>query len=122
MARQGRTKNELIKCEYCGEMYSVTYKHCPFCNEDGTGSWDDPDTEAEEYYDEAPRGGGKRLMGGGHGSNPRRDPPPVGRIIAFALSLALIIAAAGIVLSLVRSLMGGDKKPGPETRDRKSVV
>ena len=113
MAKQGRTKNELIKCEYCGEMYSVTYKHCPFCNEDGTGRWDDPDTEPEEYYDEAPRGGGKRLAGGGRGGE-RREPLPVGRIIAFALSLALIIAAAGIVFSIVRSLLGEKKPPEPK--------
>ena len=48
MARRG-TKNDLVKCEYCGEMYSVTYKHCPFCNEDGTGRWDETETSQDNY-------------------------------------------------------------------------
>ena len=50
MARTRGTKNELVKCPYCGEMYSVTYKHCPFCNEDGTGRWDD--LADEDGYEE----------------------------------------------------------------------
>ena len=49
MARRITSKNELIVCPYCGEKYSVTYKHCPFCNEDGTGRWDDPAPEDHEY-------------------------------------------------------------------------
>ena len=52
MGRRSGTKEELIKCEYCGEMYAASYKHCPFCNEDGTGRWDDPDTAADEEYEE----------------------------------------------------------------------
>ena len=53
MARRTGSENDLIKCEYCGEMYSVTYKHCPFCNEDGTGRWDDlADEDGYEEYDE----------------------------------------------------------------------
>ena len=26
---------KLIKCPKCGEMYSGSYKTCPFCQEDG---------------------------------------------------------------------------------------
>ena len=26
-------RNEVIRCENCGEDYSVTYKRCPFCDE-----------------------------------------------------------------------------------------
>lgn len=26
-------ENETVRCRYCGEHYSVTYKRCPFCNE-----------------------------------------------------------------------------------------
>lgn len=29
---------EQIKCPECGEMYSSTYKRCPFCEEDGDGA------------------------------------------------------------------------------------
>ena len=26
-------RNDVIRCENCGEEYSVTYKRCPFCDE-----------------------------------------------------------------------------------------
>lgn len=115
MARGSGSRNDLVKCEYCGEMYSVTYKHCPFCNEDGTGRWDDePVADEEEYYeDEEPRGGGRRLSGGGRGPRrPQWDGPSLGTIIGGALSLALIVAAIFIVLSIFRSI-NGDNKPQP---------
>lgn len=111
MARKNGTREDLIKCEYCGEMYAASYKHCPFCNEDGTGRWDDPETlDEEEYYDDdLPVRGGRRLArparSGGNG-------PSVRSIISWVLSLALIVAAAGIVFSLLRPLLGlGEKKP-----------
>lgn len=28
-----RRENETVRCRYCGEQYSVTYKRCPFCDE-----------------------------------------------------------------------------------------
>ena len=112
MGRRSGTKEELIKCEYCGEMYAASYKHCPFCNEDGTGRWDDPDAADDDLYDdELPVRGGRRLA---HGSRPSRgggNGPSVGRIISWVLSLALIIAAAGIVISLVKPLLGKGKEP-----------
>lgn len=114
MARKNGTREELIKCEYCGEMYAASYKHCPFCNEDGTGRWDDPETlDEEEYYDDdLPVRGGRRLAGN---SRSRGDGPSVRSIISWVLSLALIIAAAGIVFSLVKPLLGlGEKNPKPE--------
>lgn len=119
MAHGSGARNDLIKCEYCGELYSVTYKHCPFCNEDGTGRWDDdePVADEEEYYeDEEPRGG-RRLSGGGgsRGRGPRRpqwEGPSVGTIIGGVLSLVLIIAAIAIVFSIFRSI-NGDTKPTP---------
>ena len=54
MGRRSGTKEELIKCEYCGEMYAASYKHCPFCNEDGTGRWDDPDSADDYEEDDLP--------------------------------------------------------------------
>ena len=30
-SRDDRPK--MIHCEYCGEDYASTYKHCPFCDE-----------------------------------------------------------------------------------------
>lgn len=102
MAQRAGSKNELIKCEYCGEMYAASYKHCPFCNEDGTGRWN-VDDDGEEVA------GGKRLAGGGRraGGSSGGQGPSVRRVISMVVSLALIIAAAGIVISIVRSLTGG---------------
>ena len=114
MARRTGSKKELIECEYCGESYSSTYKRCPFCNGDGTGRWDDLDSlEDEDDYDEeegSRTGGGKRLAGGSRRGG--RGAPSVGRIILTIVSLALIIAAVCIVISIVKSMLGGTK-PGP---------
>ena len=116
MARKSGTKEDLIKCEYCGEMYAASYKHCPFCNEDGTGRWDDPESrEDEEYYDDdLPVRGGRRLARSGRS---RGSGPSVRSIISWVLSLALIIAAAGIVISLLKPLLGGGKEPKPQPQD-----
>lgn len=105
MARRASSKSELIKCEYCGEMYAASYKHCPFCNEDGTGRWGVDEEDAEETSGAV---GGKRLAGGGRVSGGQG--PSVRRVISMVVSLALIIAAAGIVISIVRSLVG-EKPP-----------
>lgn len=105
MAMATRNKDELVQCKYCGEMYSTTYKHCPFCNEDGTGKWDDPDSE-----DDVRPAGGKRLLGG-------RGPGggwSLGSIVGGIVSLILIIAAICIVVSIVKPLLGGgDPKSTP---------
>ena len=112
MARKSGTKNELIKCEYCGEMYSTTYKHCPFCNEDGTGAWAVAGAEEglEDADYDAPRGG-RRLASGGGGGRGRKQ--SIGSIIGWILSALLIIAAACIVISMARTFLGLDKKPTP---------
>lgn len=109
MAQRAGSKNELIKCEYCGEMYAASYKHCPFCNEDGTGRWNVDDDDGEEVT------GGKRLAGGGRraGAASGGQGPSVRRVISMVVSLALIIAAAGIVISIVRSLVG-EKDPAAD--------
>lgn len=115
MARGSGKKDDLVKCEYCGEFYSTTYKHCPFCNEDGTGGWDEPD---EEEYDDRPRrpAGGKRLQGGmaAGGGRDRRPAPRINpmSVVGVILSLILIIAAVCIVVSIFRSIVG-PKQPKP---------
>lgn len=123
MARSSGKKDDLVKCEYCGEMYSTTYKHCPFCNEDGTGAWDEP----EEDYEGRPirPAGGKRLAGGGAAGGGYYDPPQRGNndrgrrnispwsVLGVILSLVLIIAAICIVVSIFRSITGRGPKPKP---------
>lgn len=115
MAQRAGSKNELIKCEYCGEMYAASYKHCPFCNEDGTGRWNVDDDDGEEVT------GGKRLAGGGRRATAPSggQGPSVRRVISMVVSLALIIAAAGIVISIVRSLVGG-KDPAADASPKPS--
>lgn len=98
----------MIHCEYCGEDYASTYKHCPFCDE---VPLDESDLEGDEDSARRPRGG-KRLVtntrGGGYG----RGPSPL-RLVGIIISLAIIIAAIIIVISVVIPLVtkgntGGD--------------
>ena len=108
MARSKGVANELVKCKYCGEMYSTTYKHCPFCDEDGKSRWEDKESEPG-------RKGGKRLPAGSLGGGGRNQ-PPIGTIILGLLSIALIVAAICIVVSIFQSITGrGEKDPPPSS-------
>lgn len=86
-------RNEVIRCENCGEDYSVTYKRCPFC-------------------DERPiRGGvsGKRVAntrGGGYGR-----PASALRITSWIISFALILCAGLIVVRFMGAPIFGGKNP-----------
>lgn len=84
-----RRNTDVIRCEKCGEEYSVTYKRCPFCDERPGRSY--------------PAVGGKRTRGGGP------NPLQVGGLI---LTLVLIIAAAAIVFKYVSPFLFGDKTGG----------
>ena len=112
-----RTRDDrprMIHCEYCGEDYASTYKHCPFCDE---VPLDEEDYDIESDAPPRPRGG-KRLVtntrGGGYG----RGPSPL-RLAGIILSLAIIIAAVIIVISVIIPLVskGGsvDTPPGTES-------
>lgn len=103
----------MIHCEYCGEDYASTYKHCPFCDEI------EPDEDYYEDEDEPrPQSGGRRLAesrssntrGGGYGGG-----PSLLNILFIVISLALIIAAVMIVITILRPLLdkGDDVNPSP---------
>ena len=86
-------RNEVIRCENCGEDYSVTYKRCPFCDErPGRGS--------------RPAPSGRRVAGGSRrgGVNPLQ-------VAGLVISLILIIAAMVIVFRAVAPLLS-PRKPG----------
>ncbi|WP_160634822.1 SH3 domain-containing protein [Pseudoflavonifractor sp. 60] len=90
--RQAPTRrNDVIRCENCGEDYSITYKRCPFC-------------------DERPvRGGiaGKRVAntrGGGYGR-----PASNLRIAWWVVSFAVILCAAAIVVRFMGAPIFGGK-------------
>ncbi len=118
-----RQANEMIHCDICGEDYSASYKRCPFCEEEKRASRQkekEPEYEEdyEEYEDgeeeEERRGGGKRLLsvrrrGGGYS-----DGPTPWKIIRTIISLALIVAAIFIVVSILQPLVDrGQSVPTP---------
>lgn len=87
-------RGDVIRCENCGEDYSITYKRCPFC-------------------DERPgRGGsaGKRVSntrGGGYG-----QPVNPIQVAGLVVSLILIVSAMFIVFRFLGApIFGGGKKP-----------
>ena len=87
-------RSDLIRCDNCGEYYSVTYKRCPFC-------------------DERPgQPGGRRVAtnkrGGGYGGAVN----PV-QIALLILSFVLVVAAAFIVIKAVAPLFHRDPAADP---------
>ena len=97
--------NDLIRCENCGEYYSVTYKRCPFCDErpeqsGGSG------------------GHGRRLAtnkrGGGYGG-----PVNPVQIALLILSLVLVIAAVFIVFKSIAPLF--HKNPAGDSSTSTSI-
>ena len=77
-------RTDVVRCESCGEDYSITYKRCPFC---------------DERPGRSPRAGtgavGRRASGS---SNPLQ-------VFILILSVALIIAALYIVFTTVAPLL-----------------
>lgn len=94
---QDNRRSDVIRCEYCGEDYSVTYRRCPFCD----------DKAGVPVETRTRKKGGRRVAptnkrGGGYGGSLR----PV-QVIGIALSIILIIAAIYIVYSVLAPLFGG---------------
>ena len=94
-------RSDVIRCEYCGEDYSVTYKRCPFCEgKAGLGGM----TSGR---------GGKRVAtnkrGGGYGGGME----PV-QIIGLVLSLILIAAAIYIVYTVLSPLFSRGTPSGSD--------
>lgn len=89
-------RNDVIRCEKCGEDYSVTYKRCPFC-------------------DERPvRGGsgGRRMAGNTRGGGYGGPVNPI-QIVGLVISMILIIAALFIVFTKLGPLLfKGDSSSG----------
>ena len=78
-------RNDVIRCEQCGEDYSVTYKCCPFCDE----------------RPGRPRAGVQGRRVAGSGANPLQ-------IAGLVISLVLIISALFIVFTTIYPLLGND--------------
>jgi len=88
-------RNDVIRCENCGEDYSINYKRCPFCDERPS------------------RGGvtGKRVAntrGGGYGR-----PASALKTATWIASFVVVLIAMFIVYRFMGApLFGGNKNPG----------
>ena len=87
----------LLKCPKCGEMFSDTYKTCPFCQED------------EELHSNRPVKRGTHRTGGG-----RAKPKVGGAAVVVCLVLVRGLAGYTIFGSQLTAFFSGDKeKPEP---------
>ena len=75
----------LLKCPKCGEMFSDSYKTCPFCEED-----------------EAFANGGKKPVNPGRRVHRQKSPS----ILGPTLVLVLVLVAGVLVLGTILTLMG----------------
>lgn len=88
----------LLKCPKCGEMFSDTYKTCPFCQED------------EERHSNKPVKNAGRRTGGG-----RAKPKVGGGVVIACLVLVLGLAAYTIFGNQITAFFTGEKDaPTPE--------
>ena len=86
----------LLKCPKCGEMFSDTYKTCPFCQED------------EELHS------GKHIKTGGRRVGGAKARPKVGGgVVVACLVLVLGLVACTIFGSQFTELFTGDKTDTP---------
>ena len=79
-------RNKTIHCDVCGEDYAATYKRCPFCEDQDSGK------------------SRRNNRGGGYST-----PPTPARVVTTLLSLALIVAAVCIVVSIVKPFLDGSE-------------
>ena len=96
--RQPAPRRDVIRCDNCGEDYSVTYRRCPFC-------------------DERP---GKSAIGGGRRMSGKKRVHPV-QMITLVISMVLIIAALFIVFKHVGPLLFGEGGLGSGSSASSSV-
>lgn len=88
----------LLKCPKCGEMFSDTYKTCPFCQED------------EERHSSKPVKNAGRRTGGG-----RAKPKVGGGVVIVCLVLVLGLAAYTIFGNQITAFFTGEMDaPTPE--------
>lgn len=94
MSFGGKNSMSLIKCNKCGEVYSDSYKKCPFCVED------------EEYYNGKVKKRGHRQM-----EKRKTAPSVVGPVLVLAVLVLVGILVWAFAGDTVRGWFGGDKQP-----------
>lgn len=90
----------LLKCPKCGEMFSDSYKTCPFCEED-----------------EAFANGGKKPVNPGRRVHRQKSPS----ILGPTLVLVLVLVAGVLLYTLVGSGKPGDDRPDPPKNPTEDV-
>lgn len=86
----------LIKCPKCGEMFSDSYKTCPFCEED------------EAYYSgKVRKGRGRRTAE----SSKRRAPSILGPVAVVVLILLVVLVVWLIFGDRIKDAIDGSEKP-----------
>lgn len=90
---------KLLKCPKCGEMFSDTYKTCPFCAED-----------EELHSDKRHKSGGRRVGGG------KKSPSALGPVLVVCLVLVVGLLGYTVFGDQIASLIGGktDDTPTPQ--------
>ena len=97
----------LIKCRRCGEMFSDSYKTCPFCEED------------DAYY-----GGRVKKRRSRRTETSRRKAPSIlGPVVVLVLILLVLLVVWLLFGDRIKTALGGEKTPvtdvttGPGTPD-----
>lgn len=90
----------LLKCPKCGEMFSDSYKTCPFCEED-----------------EAFANGGKKPVNPGRRVHRQKSPS----ILGPTLVLVLVLVAGVLIYTLVGSRKPSDDRPDPPKNPTEDV-
>ena len=90
----------LLKCPKCGEMFSDSYKTCPFCEED-----------------EAFANGGKKPVNPGRRVHRQKSPS----ILGPTLVLVLVLVAGVLLYTLIGSGKPGDNQPDPPKNPTEDV-
>ena len=90
----------LLKCPKCGEMFSDSYKTCPFCEED-----------------EAFANGGKKPVNPGRRVHRQKSPS----ILGPTLVLVLVLVAGVLLYTLVGGRKTGDDRPDPPKNPTEDV-
>lgn len=84
----------LIKCKKCGEMFSDSYKTCPFCEED------------DAYY------GGRATKRRHRAETPRRKAPSIlGPVVVLVLILLVLLVVWLLFGDQIKTAIGGQKPP-----------
>lgn len=94
----------LIKCKKCGEMFSDSYKTCPFCAED------------EEYYNGKVKKRGHRQV-----EKKKKTPSVIGPVLVLVLVLLAAVLVWTFAGDTIKGWFGG-KEPDSTPDNQQQVV